>query len=257
LSAGRRHVSYITRPAQTPLRSLCAAVRRPARGAARGWGSWGAARQGETGQPLVDANMRELALTGFMSNRGRQNVASFLTQNLHVDWRLGAAYFEEVLIDHDVTANWGNWHAAAGVTGGRVNRFNILKQSSDYDASGDYVRLWLPELARVPAAKVHQPWSLTAMEQLEYQVSVVPPGAPAGASEHATYPTKIKESPPQSMGRGDEGGRDGGGGRGGRGGGRGGGGRPAGGRTGGGGKPRQTGRQMRIDFQEASMNGGY
>lgn len=68
-------------------------------------------------QPLVDANMRELKLSGFMSNRGRQNVASFLTQNLNVDWRLGAAYFEETLIDHDVTANWGNWMFAAGLSG--------------------------------------------------------------------------------------------------------------------------------------------
>jgi hypothetical protein len=99
-------------------------------------------RDGETGQPLVDANMRELKLTGFMSNRGRQNVASFLTQNLNVDWRLGAAYFEEALIDHDVTANWGNWMFAAGLSGGRVNKFNILKQSKDYDEQGDYCRLW-------------------------------------------------------------------------------------------------------------------
>jgi len=61
--------------------------------------------------------MRELKLSGFMSNRGRQNVASFLTQNLNVDWRLGAAHFEETLIDHDVTANWGNWMFAAGLSG--------------------------------------------------------------------------------------------------------------------------------------------
>ena len=87
-------------------------------------------KQGFTGQPLVDANMRELLLTGFMSNRGRQNVASYLTQDLNLDWRYGAAHFEELLIDHDVTANWGNWASAAGVTGGRVNRFNILKQVS-------------------------------------------------------------------------------------------------------------------------------
>lgn len=129
--------------------------------------------EGKTGQPLVDANMRELKLTGFMSNRGRQNVASYLTQDLNVDWRLGAAYFEEVLIDHEVTANWGNWNAAAGVTGGRVNRFNILKQSKDYDEKGDYCRLWCPELANVPPPKVHSPWQLSQSEQDSYGVAVL------------------------------------------------------------------------------------
>ena len=71
-----------------------------------------------------------------MSNRGRQNVASFLTQNLGIDWRLGAEHFEELLNDYDVCSNWGNWLFAAGITGGRVNVFNILKQSGDYDANG-------------------------------------------------------------------------------------------------------------------------
>jgi len=84
--------------------------------------------------------MRELAATGFMSNRGRQNVASFLIHDMGHDWRAGARYFESVLLDYDVASNWGNWVAAAGLTGGRVNRFNILKQSKDYDANGDYIR---------------------------------------------------------------------------------------------------------------------
>lgn len=72
---------------------------------------------GKTGFPLVDANMRELAATGFMSNRGRQNVASFLALELNEDWRYGADYFESVLLDYDVHSNWGNWCAAAGMTG--------------------------------------------------------------------------------------------------------------------------------------------
>ena len=78
--------------------------------------------RGNTGYPLVDANMRELAATGFMSNRGRQNVASFLVFDMNVDWRLGADYFESMLVDYDVASNWGNWVAAAGLTGGRINR---------------------------------------------------------------------------------------------------------------------------------------
>ncbi|MEM9164720.1 MAG: DASH family cryptochrome, partial [Cyanobacteria bacterium P01_F01_bin.4] len=72
-------------------------------------------RQGETGYPLIDANMRELTATGFMSNRGRQNVASFLTKNLGIDWRMGAEWFESLLIDYDVCSNWGNWNYTAGV----------------------------------------------------------------------------------------------------------------------------------------------
>ena len=71
-------------------------------------------REGRTGYPLVDANMRELAATGFMSNRGRQIVASFLTRDLGLDWRMGAAYFEEVLLDYDPCSNFGNWCYAAG-----------------------------------------------------------------------------------------------------------------------------------------------
>eukprot|EP00930_Biecheleria_cincta_P045532 TRINITY_DN31375_c0_g1_i1.p1 TRINITY_DN31375_c0_g1~~TRINITY_DN31375_c0_g1_i1.p1 ORF type:complete len:513 (+),score=99.31 TRINITY_DN31375_c0_g1_i1:44-1582(+) len=99
-------------------------------------------KDGCTKDPLVDANMRELKATGFMSNRGRQNVASYLIFDLGVDWRYGAAHFEEHLLDYDPCSNWGNWVAAAGLTGQRVNRFNTRKQLSDYDPGGDYVRHW-------------------------------------------------------------------------------------------------------------------
>merc|ERR1711871_1755704 len=100
-------------------------------------------KEGRTNDPLVDANMRELALTGFMSNRGRQNVASYLIFDLGVDWRFGAAHFEEHLLDHDPCSNWGNWIAAAGLTGQRVNKFNTKKQLNDYDPNREYVDLWL------------------------------------------------------------------------------------------------------------------
>jgi deoxyribodipyrimidine photo-lyase len=124
-------------------------------------------KTGHTGFPLVDANMQELLLTGFMSNRGRQNVASFLTKNLGIDWRLGAAWFESALIDYDPCSNWGNWNYSAGVgNDARGFRFfNITKQAKDYDSQGVYVKHWLPELASVPAAKVHEPWKLTPEEQ--------------------------------------------------------------------------------------------
>jgi len=67
-----------------------------------------------------------------MSNRGRQNVASYLVLDLGVDWRVGADHFESLLLDHDVCSNYGNWNAAAGLTGGRLNKFNIVKQSKGH-----------------------------------------------------------------------------------------------------------------------------
>jgi len=98
---------------------------------------------GKTGVPLVDASMRELSLTGYMSNRGRQNVASYLVFDLGLDWRLGAAYFQSVLVDYDLSQNWGNWVAAAGLTGGRINHFNIGRQTNQYDPERKYIKHWL------------------------------------------------------------------------------------------------------------------
>ena len=100
---------------------------------------------GQTGVDFVDANMIELKLTGFMSNRGRQNVASYLCNDLKLDWRYGASYFEQQLIDYDVCSNWGNWAYLAGVGNDpRGNRyFNIEKQAQDYDKNKEYRNLWL------------------------------------------------------------------------------------------------------------------
>ncbi len=101
-------------------------------------------KRGETSSRFVNAHMRELAETGWMSNRGRQNVASFLSKELKVDWRLGASYFEECLIDYDPFNNWGNWGYLAGVgTDPRNRKFDVELQASKYDPHGDYQRLWL------------------------------------------------------------------------------------------------------------------
>lgn len=100
---------------------------------------------GETESDFVNANMLELKLTGYMSNRGRQNVASYLCNDLKLDWRYGAAYFEQQLIDYDVCSNWGNWAYVAGVGNDpRKDRyFNVTKQANDYDKDGLYRKLWL------------------------------------------------------------------------------------------------------------------
>ncbi|MGC6442114.1 MAG: DASH family cryptochrome [Rubripirellula sp.] len=126
-------------------------------------GHFDAWKFGRTGYPLVDANMRELFQTGYMSNRGRQNVASFLTKNLGLDWRLGAEWFESRLIDHDPSLNYGNWNYAAGIgNDAREYRwFNINKQAAAYDSDGKYVRHWLPELRHVSTEWIHRPWAMS------------------------------------------------------------------------------------------------
>ena len=121
--------------------------------------------KGETGIPFIDANMRELNQTGFMSNRGRQNVASFLVKELGLDWRIGAEYFESKLIDYDVASNYGNWMYIAGVGNDPRDRyFNIILQAKRYDEKGKYVKHWIPELAELDASVIHHPW--TAKEDL-------------------------------------------------------------------------------------------
>ncbi len=116
--------------------------------------------EGETGVPFVDAAMRELASTGWLSNRARQNVASYLVHELGGDWRMGAAWFEHALLDYDAASNWGNWRYVAGVgRDPRGHRFDVLWQAERYDPEGDYVAHWLPEIAALPpGADRHRPW---------------------------------------------------------------------------------------------------
>lgn len=132
------------------------------------WERFRAWVNGETGFPIVDAWMTELKETGFVSNRGRQNVASFLCHTLGFDWRWGAEYFEQVLLDHDPASNYGNWQTIAGVGfQERANVFNIVKQSRQYEKDGTYQRAWLPELSLLCAKHpeslpilVHTPWEV-------------------------------------------------------------------------------------------------
>ncbi len=99
---------------------------------------------GETGNTFIDANMNELRLTGYMSNRGRQVVASYLVKDLKVNWLWGAAWFEHMLVDYDVCSNYGNWAYVAGVGNDpREDRyFNTRKQADTYDPDGLYQRMW-------------------------------------------------------------------------------------------------------------------
>ena len=116
---------------------------------------------GYTGCPIVDACMRELAQTGYMSNRGRQIAASFLVKYLGVDWRWGAAWFEHHLIDYDACSNWGNWQYLAGVGTDTKDRvFSMRKQAQYYDTNAQFIKRWLPEFRDEPAERLIalNPW---------------------------------------------------------------------------------------------------
>ena len=120
-------------------------------------------QNGSTGMGLIDASQRELFHTGYTSNRARQNVASFFSKHLGIDWRYGAEWYEMMLIDYDVSSNWANWQYVAGVGNdprGDARTFNPVKQSFDYDKDGSYVRMWLPELESLQNLEnVFQPWT--------------------------------------------------------------------------------------------------
>ena len=122
--------------------------------------------------PLVDALMRDMNKTGFMSNRGRQIVASYLTNDLDQDWRWGAHHFEEVLVDHDVQSNYKSWVGSAGLGPNTVLKFNALKQSRDWDRDGDYIRAWIPELRNVSTDYIHETWMMPKTAQKNSQCTI-------------------------------------------------------------------------------------
>jgi deoxyribodipyrimidine photo-lyase len=111
---------------------------------------------GETGYPLVDAGMRQLDREGYVHNRPRQVVASFLTKHLLIDWREGAQYFTKQLLDHDAASNYGNWQwiASTGTDSVDVRIFDPVSQLSKYDDGAAYVREYVPELREVPSPKI-------------------------------------------------------------------------------------------------------
>ena len=129
-------------------------------------------REGQTGIPVVDAGMRQLAAEGYMHNRARLVTASFLTRNLGIDWREGYRHFAALLADGDVANNAGNWQWVAGTgNNSQPNRvMNPLRQATRFDHDGDYVRRWVPELAGLSAPSIHTPWRLPEAQrrQLDY-----------------------------------------------------------------------------------------
>ena len=113
-------------------------------------------KNGLTGVPIVDATMRDLKATGYIGNRGRQIAASYLTQDLHQDWRFGAYHFEEFLIDHDVCSNTGGWSSSAGLgPSTKQLHFDPVSQGKQHDKDGQYVRMWCPEFKERSNDEIH------------------------------------------------------------------------------------------------------
>jgi deoxyribodipyrimidine photo-lyase len=141
-------------------------------------------KAGRTGYPLVDAGMRQLAHTGWMHNRARLVVGSFLTKDLHIDWRAGERHFAALLLDGEPAQNNGNWQwiASTGADPAPYFRrlFNPVTQQRKFDPEGRYVRRWVPELAGVPLARLFEPWTMDADEQRA-----------AGCAIGADYPAPI------------------------------------------------------------------
>jgi deoxyribodipyrimidine photo-lyase len=126
-------------------------------------------REGRTGYPLVDAGMRQLARTGWMHNRARLVVGSFLTKDLHLDWRRGERHFASLLLDGEPAQNNGNWQwvSSVGVDPAPYFRrmFNPVRQQQKFDPDGVYVRRWVPELGDVPVDRLAEPWRMTGAQQ--------------------------------------------------------------------------------------------
>ena len=135
---------------------------------------------GQTGYPFVDAGMRQLRTEGWMHNRVRMVVASFLLKDLHIEWQRGANYFFEWLLDGDLASNshgW-QWTAGCGTDASPYYRvFNPLGQGAKFDPNGDYVRKYIPELAHIPGVEVHEPWKVLGGLDHGYPEPIVDHGA--------------------------------------------------------------------------------
>ena len=144
--------------------------------------------EGKTGYPLIDAAMRQINQTGFMHNRLRMVVASFLVKDLLIDWRWGERYFAENLIDFDLSANNGGWQWAAS-TGCDAQPwfriFNPITQSEKFDAAGKFIRKYIPELANCSDKEIHAPWQIPSLRQTLIQVEIGK-HYPAPIVDHAT-----------------------------------------------------------------------
>ena len=136
---------------------------------------WQAWTRGQTGIPLVDAGMRELWHTGWMHNRVRMNVASLLVKNMLIPWQHGERWFADTLVDFDLASNVQGWQWTAGCGADAAPYFRIFNpvlQGEKFDPHGEYIRRWIPELARLPERYIHRPWEAPAPVRLAAGVTL-------------------------------------------------------------------------------------
>ncbi len=153
-------------------------------------------REGRTGFPMVDAAMRQLWTTGWMHNRARMIVASFLVKDLLIDWRVGEAWFWDTLVDADLANNIGNWQWVAGSGADAAPYFRVFNpvlQGAKFDPEGDYVRQWAPELGRMPKRRIHDPWDADDQTLAEADVTLGKT-YPAPIVDHAKARKRALES---------------------------------------------------------------
>ena len=144
----------------------------PWRNAPEGLQAW---KAGLTGFPIVDAGMRQLKETGWMHNRARMIVASFLVKDLLINWQEGESWFKKMLIDGDPASNNGGWQWIAGTgtdAAPYFRIFNPVSQGKKFDPNGNYVRRWVPELRNLPDQFIHNPWEMPISEQQRVNVII-------------------------------------------------------------------------------------